>query len=198
MQVHTITTDEKERITGQAANLFKVRHPDFYPCQANSDKLISFIESQLGMSILDYPYPLQLAQFEAAYDHILATSWFYARPEEVIEEDPAVVRERNAQQKLRDDFDARQRFERTQRDKNMPLAELGKVVSVQNADFRAQRELNNLPVRTPGLESRHVEQVQLGIKAQARVNVGLAHPELDVKSSEFAKLCAGELSRLRS
>ena len=95
-------------------------------------------------------------------------------------------------------IDARQRAAQTQRDRNLPLNELGKIVSVQNADFRAQREQNLLPIRATGLESRHVEQVKLGIPAQARVNVGLAHPELSPKSGEFSKLCAAEVVRLRS
>ncbi len=66
-----ISFEEKERLTGQSANLFKVRHPEFYPCPQNSERLVSFIENQLGMSVLEYPYPLQLEQFEAAYDHIV-------------------------------------------------------------------------------------------------------------------------------
>ena len=177
MSIHTITLEEKEKLTGQAANLFKMRNPEFYPCQANSDKLVSFIESQLGMPIVTFSYPVSVEQFQAAYEHILATSWFYARPVEEEVEDEAVVRERNAQQKVRDDYDARQHAEQTQRDKNAPLKELGAKVSQQNARFRQQREQNLLPVRATGLESRNVEQVQLGIVAQARVNVGLAHPK---------------------
>ncbi|MGA7914779.1 MAG: hypothetical protein WCA00_06050, partial [Candidatus Acidiferrales bacterium] len=77
------------------------------------------------------------------------------------------------------------------------LSELGKIVSVQNKDFRGQRELGQLPIRKLGLESRHVEQVQLGIVAQARVNVGNANPGLDTHSAEFARKCAVEVSRLR-
>jgi|SRR5271169_5523536 len=197
MQPLTISFEEKERITGASANLFKARHPNFWPCQANSDKLIGFIESQLGFSILDYPYPLQVEQFTAAYEHILKTSWFYERPVEEEVEDPAVVRERNAQQKVRNDFDARQAAERTARDKNIPLNQLRNEVGVQNADFRQQRDRNELPVRSTGMESRHVEQVKLGIPAQARVNVGLENPGLDIHSAKFVRLYALELQKLR-
>ncbi|MGA7638011.1 MAG: hypothetical protein WA657_12370 [Candidatus Acidiferrales bacterium] len=197
MEPNRISLEEKERLTGQAANLFKVRHPEYLPSVANSEKLIGFIESQLGMSIFQYPYPLQVDNFEVAYEHIKQTSWFFEREPEIVEEDPAIVRERNAQQKVRDDHAARVEAEQIQRDKNMPLKELGAKVSRQNADFRAQREQNLLPTRTPGLESRHVEQVQLGIAAQARVNVGLANPSLDTHSAEFSKKCAVEVARLR-
>ena len=194
-----ITPEEKARLTDSACHLFLARNPEFFPCQANSERLISFVHSQLGMTIDDFPYPITVDQWQAAYDHIVRTGWFYARPEEEPEpEDPAVTRERLARQKVRDDYDARQRAAQTERDRNLPLKELGKIVSVQNKDFRAQREQNLLPMRAPGLESRHVEQVKLGIPAQARVNVGLAHPELSPKSGEFSKLCAAEVVRLRS
>jgi hypothetical protein len=197
MEPNRISFEEKERLTGAAANLFKARHPEYWPTQANSDKLISFIESQLGMSILEYPYPLQVDNFEAAYEHILATSWFYQREPEVEVEDPAVVKERQAQERVRAEYDVQQAAAKMQRDRNMPLSELGKIVGVQNADFRAQRELNKLPVRSTGMESRRVEQVKLGIPAQARVNVGLANPGLDTHSAEFTKKYAAELARLR-
>jgi len=199
MPVHTITSEERNRITDQNAHLFIARHVnDYFPCVGNSEKLCGFIESQLGMPIVDWPYPLQLEQYEVAFEHIKATGWFYQRPEEVIEEDPAVVRERQAQERVGAEYDTQQAAATMLRDRNMPLSELGKIVGVQNADFRAQRELNKLPVRSTGMESRHVEQVKLGIPAQARVNVGLANPGLDTHSAEFTRLYAAELQRLRS
>ena len=199
MQPSTISFEEKERITGASANLFKVRHPEYFASPANSDKLVSFIENQLGMSILDFPYPLQLENFEAAYFAILKSGgWFYERPVEEEIEDPAVMKERQAQERVRAEYDAQQAAAKMQRDRNMPLSELGQVVGVQNADFRQQRELNKLPVRSTGMESRHVEQVKLGIPAQARVNVGLANRGLDIHSAEFTKLYSLELQRLRA
>jgi hypothetical protein len=197
MPIHTITPEGKARLTDSACQLFKTRNPDFYPCQANSEKLISFVHQQLGQSLDEYPYPVLIDQWQAAYDHIKQTSWFYTRPVEEEIEDPAVTRERLAQQKVRDDYEARQRAEKIQRDNNVPLNQLRNEVGVQNADFRQQRDANLLPTRAVGLESRHVEQVQLGIKAQARVNVGLAHPALSPKSAEFTKLYAAELACLR-
>jgi hypothetical protein len=192
-----ITPEEKARLTDSACQLFKTRNPDFYPCVANSEKLIQFVHSQLGQTLDEFPYPILVEQWQAAYEHIKKTSWFYARPEQEEVVDPAVAREQAAQQKVRDDFDSRQAAAKRERDRNMPIAELGKVVSMQNADLRAQREQNILPGRPVGQSSRHVEQVQLGIPAQARVNVGLPHPELSPKSGEFAKLCAAEVTRLR-
>ena len=200
MQPSTITAEEKARITDQNAHLFKARHiADYWPNAINSQRIMDFIQSQLGMPLDEWPYPIHLDQFEVAFEYLNSQHMLYPRPEEEPEpEDPAVTREREAQQRVRDDYDARQAAEKTAREKAMPLHELGKIVSVQNKDFRNQREQNLLPVRATGLESRHVEQVKLGIPAQARVNVGLAHPELSPKSGEFSKLCAAEVVRLRS
>ena len=198
MQPNRITPDEKARLTDSACHLFMARNPDYWPSTANSERLIQFVQSQLGQTLDEVPFPILIDQWQAAYDHLKKVSWFYPRPVEEEVEDAAVVKERNTQQKIRDDFDARQRAEQIQRDKNIPLKELGAKVSQQNSDFRRQREQNLLPTRTPGLESRNVEQVQLGIAALARVNVGLARPELSPKSGEFSKLCAAEVVRLRS
>jgi hypothetical protein len=194
----TITKQERDSITDANAHLFIARHvKDYFPCSANSEKLCGFIESQLGMPIVDFPYPLQLEQYEAAFEHIMATGWFHQRPEEVIEEEPAVLRERLAQQKVRDDYDAQQRAAKIARDKNVPLNQLRNEVGGQNKDFRQQRDANLLPTRATGMESRAVSTVTLGPKAQARVNVGNANPGLDIHSAEFTKLYAAELARLR-
>jgi len=198
MEIHRISFEEKEKLTGQAANLFKMRTPEYWPTPANSDRLVAFVEDQIGMPIVDFPYPITLDQWTAAYEHILQTGWFYQRPEEIIEEDPAVVREREAQQRVRDNHDAQQRAAKLQRDKSVPLNQLRNEVGVQNKDFREQRDQNLLPVRSTGMESRHVEQVKLGIPAQARVNVGLANRGLDIHSAEFTKLYSLELQRLRA
>jgi hypothetical protein len=198
MPIHTITAEEKARLTDSACHLFIARNPEFFPCAANSETLIQFVHSQLGMTLDEFPYPILVEQWQAAYEHIKKTSWLYERPIEEPEVDPAIAREQAAQQKVHDDFDARQAAAKRERDQNMPLSELGKIVGVQNADFRQQRDANLLPTRAVGLESRHVEQVQLGIKAQARVNVGLAHPALSPKSAEFTNKYAEELRRLRS
>jgi hypothetical protein len=194
----TITKQERDSITDANAHLFIARHVnDYFPCSANSEKLCGFIESQLGMPIVDWPYPLQLEQYEVAFEHIMATGWFYQRPEKVVEEDPAVVEEARKQQQVRDDYTARVEADKIARAKNIPIAQLGAEVARQNADFRQQRELNKLSVRSTGMESRHVEQVKLGIRARARVNVGLANPGLDTHSAEFTKKYAAELARLR-
>jgi hypothetical protein len=198
MPIHTITAEEKARLTDSACHLFIARNPKFFPCAANSEKLIQFVHSQLGMTLDEFPYPILVEQWQAAYEHIKKTSWLYERPIEEPEVDPAIGREQAAQQKVRDDFDARQVAAKRERDRNTPLSELKKIVGAQNADLRQQREQNLLPVRSTGMESRHVEQVKLGAKAQARVNVGLQNPGLDTHSVEFTRLYALELQRLRS
>jgi hypothetical protein len=193
MPIHTITLEEKERITGQSANLFKARHQEFYPCVANSDKLISFIESQLGMSILDYPWPLQLEQFEAAYDHIMATSWFYERPVEEEVVNPAVVEEQRKQQQVRDDYDARQRAEQLHIAKTMPLNELRNMVGVGDAAQRAQR---SVAARTQDdRQSNRLTQDELNARAAARDAVMLAHPNLNRNGLEFSKKVAEEMAK---
>ena len=192
-----ITPEEKARLTDSACHLFMARNPEFFPCQANSERLISFVHSQLGMTIDDFPYPITVEQWQAAYDHIVRTAWFYARPEEEPNRKTRLsCRERHAQQKVRDDFDARQRADQTERDRNYAAERVGKnrVGSKQGFPSTARAKSYFRFVR-PGLESRHVEQVKLGIPAQARVNVGLAHPELSPKSGEFSKLCAAEVVR---
>jgi hypothetical protein len=196
MPVHTIDLEEKERLTGQAANQFKARHPEYWPCQANSDKLIGFIESQLGCPIVDYPYPLQLENFEVAYEHIKATSWFYTCPEEPKVEDPAVIRDQAALEAANANL-AACRAEEIRIAKKMPLKELGTFTSVENAKLREARDQNLLPDRPVGQSSRPLSTVTLGMKATARANVALANPPLDRNSSEFAKLYAAELSGLR-
>jgi hypothetical protein len=199
MPVHTITLEERNRITDQNAHLFIARHVnDYFPCTANSEKLCGFIESQLGMPIVDWPYPLQLEQYEVAFEHIKATGWFYQRPEPEAEpEDPAAVKERAAQERVRAEYDAQQAAAKMQRDRNMPLSELGKIVGVQNGQLRAVRESSGLPVRQPGTESRSLATVTFGLKATARANTAAAHPELAIDSQEWNKHYAVELQKLR-
>jgi hypothetical protein len=198
MTIHTIDAAEKARLTDSSCHLFIARNPDFYPCQANSERLISFVHSQLGQTLDEYAFPVTVDMWQAAYEHIKKTSWFYERPVEEEVEDPAVVREREAQQAVRDNHDAQQRAAKIARDKAMPLSELSKVVGVQNAQFREQRDLNNLPVRQPGTEPQSISQRTMGIRAQARINVATANPSLARDGAEFSRLCAAEISRLRS
>lgn len=200
MNASTITPEEKVRITDQNAHLFKARHiADYWPSAINSQRIMDFIQSQLGMPIDQWPYPIHLDQFEVAFEYLTQNAMLFPRPEEEPEpEDPAVVKERQTQERVRADYDARQRAEQIQRDKNMPLKELGAKVSQQNADFREQRDQNLLPTRTPGLESRPLSTVTFGDKATARANVSLAHPEItDRNGPEFSRLYAAELARLR-
>jgi hypothetical protein len=195
MQPTRLNAEEVARMTDASAHLFVARHVhDYWPCILNSQKVCNFITSQVGE---DYPYPWPIDFFENAFAYLNEHDFLLQRPIEEPEIDPAVAREQAAQQKVRDDYDARQTAAKLERDRNLPLNELAKVVSVQNAQLRKIRETSGLPVRSTGMESRHVEQVKLGIPAQARVNVGLAQPELSPKSAEFTKLYAAELARLR-
>lgn len=195
MPVHTMTKEERDSLTDRNAHLFIARHVrDYFPCPANSQKICDFIISQVGE---DYPYHWPIEFFENAFAYISEHGWFYVRPEEVETEDPAVTRERLAQERVRTDHAARVAAERTARDKNMPLSDLGKIVGVQNAQLREQRELNQLPVRTVGLESQSVSNRKMGIVAQARINTSAMYPKLAINSQEWNKQYATELARLR-
>lgn len=195
MQPATITPEERNRMTDQNAHLFIARHViDYFPCPANSQKICDFIISQVGA---DYPYHWPIDFFENAFAYISEHSWFYQRPVEEEVEDPAVTRERLAQERVRTDHAARVKAETIARDKVTPLNELGAKVSQQNVDFREQRDRNELPTRTPGLESRSLATVTFGDKAAARANVALANPSLPRDGAEFSRLYAAELARLR-
>jgi hypothetical protein len=198
MESHRISESEKAALTDSACHLFVARNPDYWPCAANSEKLLSFVQQQLGQSLDEFPYPVLVDQWQAAYEHIKKTSWFYERPSEPEVIDEAAAEEARKQQAVRDNHDAQQRAAKIARDKAMPLSDLRKVVGVQNVQFREQREQNLLPVRSTGMESRAVSTVTVGPKAQARVNVGLQNPGLDTHSVEFTRLYALELQRLRN
>jgi hypothetical protein len=190
-----ITDAEVAQITDANAHLFIARHVnDYWPCEINSRKITNFIESQVGE---DYSYPWPIEFFENAFSYLVEHDFLLPRPVEEVTEDPAVTRERLAQHTVRDDHATRVEADKIARAKTIPLAQLGSEIALQNNQFREQRDRNELPTRTPGLESRPLSTVKLGDKATARANVALAHPSLDRNSSEFAKLYAAELSRLR-
>ena len=197
--MNNITLEEKNRISDSNLHLFIARHiHDYYPCAVNSQRMIDFLESQFGMTLAQWPYPLHLEEIETAFFYLQSQHMLFPRPADEPEpEDPEVIRERNAAQKVRDDYAARRQAERTQQDKNMSLKELGNKVSQQNVQFREQRDRNELPTRTLGLESRSLATVEFGDKATARANVALQNPTLDRNGAEFARLYALELNRLR-
>src|SRR5580692_2933162 len=106
----SITLEEKNRITDSNLHLFIARHVhDYYPCAVNSQRMVDFLESQLGMKLADWPYPLHLEEIETAFFYLQSQHTLFPRPAEEPEpEAPEVTRERLAQQKVREDFDARQ------------------------------------------------------------------------------------------
>ncbi len=203
MQPSTITVEEKVRITDQNAHLFKARHVnDYWPSEINSQRIMDFLATQLGMQVEEWPYPIHLDQFEVAFEYLNSQDMLYPRPEEEPEpEDPDVVRERDTQQRVRADYAAKVEADKIARAKTIPLAQLGAEVSQQNAIFRNQRNRNELPTRTLRLESRPLmgSKFPVSQEAQARATVALAHPEIkDRNSAEFSRLYAAELARLRS
>lgn len=192
MPVHTITVEERNRMTDQAAQLFVERHGhDYFPCPANSQKICDFINSQVGEN---YPYHWPIEFFENAFAYLSEHSWFYQRPEELEVEDP----EQQRALKAANDSLAACKAEEVRIARAMPLSELGKFTSVENAKLREARDRGESPDRPVGQSSRPISTVKLGDKAQARINVATAHPEItDRNGAAFVKLYAAELARLR-
>ena len=71
MQLNQITEEEKKRITDSNLHLFVERHiHDYWPCATNSARMIDFLQSQLGMTLEQYPYPLHLEEIETAFFYL--------------------------------------------------------------------------------------------------------------------------------
>ena len=191
----TITKAERDSITDSAAHLFKARHiHDYWPSEINSQRMTDFVESQLGCPLVEWQYPITLDMWETAFAYLQSQHMLFPRPAEAPEpEDPAVTRERLAQQKVRDDYNRRQRAAQTERDRNMPLSELGKIVGVQNGQLRAQRSVAE---RTKDdRQSNRLTPQELDARAKARNAVMVQNPRLNRNSLEFSKLVAAEMAK---
>jgi hypothetical protein len=195
MQPNRITESEKNKITDANLHLFVARHiNDYWPCAINSQRMTDFLESQLGCPLVEWPYPLHLDQIETAFAYLNSQHMLHPRPEEEPEpEAQSVTRERLAQQKVRDDYTARQRAEQVQIAKTMPLNELRKVVGVGDAAQRARRSVAE---RTQDdRESNRLTPQELDARARARHAVMVANPSLNRNSLEFSKLVAEEMAK---
>jgi hypothetical protein len=195
MQSNRITEAEKTKITDANLHLFVERHiQDYWPCQINSQRMVDFLESQFGMSLVDWPYPLHLEQIETAFAYLNSQHQLFPRPAEEAEpEAPEVTRERLAQQKVRDNYDARQRAEQLHIAKTMPLNDLRNVVGVGDAAQRAQR---SVAARTQDdKQSGRLTPSEVDARAQARDAVMKANPSLNRNSLEFSKLVQAEMAK---
>ena len=201
MEPNRISLQEKNRLTDEAAHLFVSKHHDtYFPSAVNSQRIMDWIVSQIGMPVEDYAYPILLEHFETAFFYLQSQHMLFPRPEEVEEVDEAAEEEARKQQKVRDDYAARVEAERIARAKTIPIEQLGAEVSQQNVRFREQRKRNELPTRTLRLESRPLMGTKFPVsqEAQARANTALAHPEIkDRNSAEFMRFYAEELQTLR-
>lgn len=194
-----ITLEEKNRISESNLHLFVERHiHDYWPCATNSARMIDFLQSQYGMTLEQYPYPLHLEEIETAFFYLQSQHMLFPRPADEPEpEDPEVTRERLAQQKVRDDFDARQRAEQLRIAKTMPLNELRNVIGVGDAAQRAQRRAET-PIASRTLDDRESNRLtpqELDARARARTSVMMANPRLNRNSLEFSKLVAEEMAK---
>ena len=195
MESNRISPEEKEKITASNAHLFIARHiADYWPCEINSARMTSFLESQYGMSILAYPYPVSLEHYELAFEYLQSQHMLFPRPAEEPEpEDPAVARERNAQERLRANYKARQHAEQLQIAKTMPLSDLRKVVGVGDAAQRARR---SVAARTQDdRESNRLTLQERDARAAARFRVMQVNPSLNRNSLEFSKKVAEAMAK---
>jgi hypothetical protein len=190
-----LTASEVARLTDQAAHLFIARHVnDYWPCNLNSNKMMNFIESQLGEN---YPYPFTLEHFEAAFAYLNQHDFLLPRPVEVEDNSAQIAEQQRALEAANTNL-AACKAEEIRIAKRMPLKELGQFTSVENAKLREARDRGESSDRPVGQSSRPVSTITLGVKAQARNNVALALPEItDRNGPEFSRLYAAELARLR-
>lgn len=199
--MNNITLEEKNRISESNLHLFVARHiHDYYPSEINSRRMVDFLESQFGMTLEQWPYPLHLEEIETAFFYLQSQHMLFPRPAEEPEpEDPEVIREREAQERVRADYAAKVEADRIARAKTIPIEQLGAEVAQQNNIFREQKKRNELPTRTLRLESRPLmgSKFPVSHEAQARATVALENPSLARNGADFMRLYAAELSRLR-
>jgi hypothetical protein len=194
MEPNRISYEEKERMTGQACELFKVRNPDFWPSKVNAEKLVGFVERNLGMSLAEYPYPVDVQVWQDCYDYLLQNDFFYTRPVEEDNNSAQTAENQRALQAANDNLAAAKANE-IRIARAMPLKALGNFTAVENAKIRREGGLKEHV--QPGSESRPLSQATFGLKAQARANTAAAHPELAIDSQEWNRHYATELARLR-
>ena len=112
-------------------------------------------------------------------------------------EDPEVTRERLAQQKVRDDFDARQRAEQLRIAKTMPaLNELRNVIGVGDAAQRAQRRAET-PIASRTGRPRKQSSNATGIGRQSTRPYQCNDGKSPSQSEQFgvSKLVAEEMAK---
>jgi hypothetical protein len=190
MEPTRLSVEEVGRLTDANAHLFVAKHPEYWPCEINSRKMIKFIISQVGEG---YPFVWPIDFFENAFQYISQHDFFLPRPVEEEIEDAAVTRERLAQEKVRTDYAARQRAEQLRIAKTMPLNDLRNAVGVGDAIMRSQR---SIAARTQDdKQSGRLTPSELDARAQARDAVMKANPLLNRNSLEFSKLVAAEMAK---
>ena len=103
-----ITLEEKNRISESNLHLFVERHiHDYWPCATNSARMIDFLQSQYGMTLEQYPYPLHLEEIETCFFYLQSEHKLLPRPEEVEEVDEAAWRRSGTAERVRSDHAAR-------------------------------------------------------------------------------------------
>jgi|HubBroStandDraft_5_1064220.scaffolds.fasta_scaffold30496_4 hypothetical protein len=189
MSIPTITLEEKNRLTDQAARLFVARHVnDYFPCELNSQKLCNFITSQLGEN---YPFVWTLDHLESAFAYLNEHDFLLQRPVEVEDKSAQITEQQRALEAANTNL-AACKAEEIRIAKRMPLKELGQFTSVENAKLRAQR---SVAARTQtDSESNRLTKQELDARAQARLKVMTENPGLSRTSVEFSKLVAAELA----
>jgi hypothetical protein len=203
------TFNAQEIADGTAKSIaeFKQNYPDWYPCEANAEKLLGFLVGQLGTNEgpePEYPYPYLLENLQFSYHSILDQGgWFYARPETPQEEQARLVRENaQRQQEIADENRRRQPEqelaeivrETTQLAKDMPLSTLRVVVANErpSSPNGKKHQVETLPggeSRPFGMSPRTSSQpVPAKVMQEARRQVSLDNPTLPRDGVRFNQL----------
>jgi hypothetical protein len=201
----TFTPQEIADGTAKSIAEFKRNYPNWHPCEANAEKLLDFIVSQLGTNEgpnPEYPYPYLLENFQFAYHSILDQGgWFYLRPETPQEEQARLARENAQRQHEIADENRRRQPERelaeivretTQLAKDMPLSALRVVVANEHPISGGKPHQSTA---VPGYESRShnapsqsSKPVPAKVMQEARRQVSLDNPTLPRDGVRFNQL----------
>jgi hypothetical protein len=192
-----LSAHERDQITAQNAREFQRITPAYLGCEANSAKMIAWLEEQLGA---DYGknWPYSVENFSAAFAWLNEHSVMIQRSES--EEN---VRERQRQAKAQAD---KQRAETdaliehagrvgewvTEQEhilKNMPMKDL-RPLAAQQRDGVKRGEIE----RTSYRNAPASRVVAVSDRAAARTRVAAKYPTLNRNSQQFSELVLQELN----
>jgi len=194
----TFTAQERLDITAQSIRKFKQSTPEFYPCVANGEKLMTFVVSQLGSNEGDdatYLLPYTTENFASAYRAILDNGgWFVERPEsdEVREEREQAQRDEEEQIRSDNENEAASRRNQIYALRKIDTADLRVWTARKRPSGGGEKHQT---AALPGDESRRLGLGDVSPRAAARVRIALQYPLLNRESKQFSDLVNAELSK---